>query len=117
MTASDIENVKAYVHDKFQSLPRIEEKLESTNNKITYLVKKVNQLSKAQGTSSSQSLTSERLKGIAEKLRDIGLVIEYTDGRGYMKLKALDQRGIDNLKRMNTLFPASMVESYLENFG
>lgn len=115
MVLSDIESVRAFVQEKIQSLPRIEEKLESTNTKVTYLVRKVNQLSKAQVGAGINALTQDRLMRVAEKLRNLGLTIEYSDGRGYIKLKALDQRGLDNLKRMNTVFPISMIESYLEN--
>jgi len=115
MALSDIENVRAFVQEKFRTLPRIEEKLESTNNKILYLVRKVNQLSKAQGGAGINALTQERLMRVAEKLRDMGIAIEYTDGRGYIKLKALDQRGVDTLKRISTVFPISMVESFLDN--
>ena len=115
MALSDIDNVRAFVQEKFKTLPRIEEKLESTNTKILYLVRKVNQLSKAQHGAGTNALTQERLIRVAEKLRDLGLTIEYTDGRGYLKLKPLDQRGLDTLKRLSTVFPISMLEGFLEN--
>ena len=115
MALSDIDNVRAFVQEKFKTLPKIEEKLESANTRILYLVRKVNQLSKAQGVSGTAALTQERLMRVAEKLRDMGLTIEFTDGRGFLKLKALDQRGLDNLKRLSTVFPIAMIESFLEN--
>ena len=116
MALSDIDNVRAFVQEKFKTLPRIEEKLESTNTKILYLVRKVNQLSKAQGVAGSNSaLTQERLMRVAEKLRDMGLTIEYTDSRGFLKLKALDQRGLDVLKRMSTVYSIEMIEGFLDN--
>jgi len=97
---------------------RIEEKLESQNTKITYLVKKINRLTKAQATGAGvNAVTQERLLRIAEKLRRLGLIIEYSDGMGFLKLKAHDQKGLDAIKKMNTIFPISMVESFLENIG
>ncbi len=115
MVPNDIDQVRRFINEKMQRLPRIEEKLESTHNKILYLVKRINQLSKARGGISASVPTQERLMSIAEKLRDLGIIIEYTDGRGYAKLKALDQRGIDMIKKMNTVFPLSLIESFLEN--
>jgi len=115
MVLHDIESVRAYVREKVGALPRIEERLDSTNTKIQYLVKKVNRLSKAQTGADVNALTQERLMLLAEKLRRLGLTIEYTDGFGYIKLKALDTRGLDNLKRLNDVFPISMIESFIEN--
>jgi hypothetical protein len=115
MALSDIDNVRAFVQEKFKTLPRIEEKLESTNTKILYLVRKVNQLSKAQSVGGNNALTQERLMRVAEKLRDMGLTIEYTDSRGFLKLKALDQRGLDVLKRMSTVYSIEMIEGFLDN--
>jgi hypothetical protein len=95
--------------------PRIEEKLESTQNRLLYLIKKVNQLSKAQRNTGTGAVTKDRLMQCAERLRKAGLGIEHTDGRGFVKLRALDQKGLDNLKRLNTMFPMSLVESFLDN--
>ena len=96
--------------------PRIEEKLESQNTKITYLVRKINMLSKAQATGAGvNAVTQERLMQVAEKLRRLGVSVEYSDGLGYLKLKAYDQKGLDTIKKMNTIFPISLVESFLEN--
>lgn len=114
MAISDIENVRRFVQEKMACLPRIEEKLESNNNKILYLIKRINQLARSRAGGET-SITQERLLRVVERLRKIGLVIEYTDGRGYVKLKALDQRGLDNLKKINTIFPISLIESFLDN--
>jgi hypothetical protein len=115
MVLNDIEGVRRLVDEKMQRLPRLEEKLESANTKILYLVKRINQLSKARSGAGINAPTQERLMRIAERLRDLGVIIEYTDGRGYAKLKPLDSRGTDCLKRMSTVFPISLIESYLEN--
>ncbi|HDS30567.1 MAG TPA: hypothetical protein ENN67_05925 [Firmicutes bacterium] len=115
MVHKDIDGVRQQVDDKMQRLPRLEEKLESANTRILYLVKRVNQLSKYRGDGAGSAPTQERLMRVAEKLRDLGVIIEYTDGRGYAKLKALDSRGNDCLKRMSTVFPLSLIESYLDN--
>lgn len=96
------------------SSPSIHQKLESTNNKILYLIKKVHQLSKRNGTGAETS-DPDRLKNLARKLARVGLSIEYADGRGCIKLRADDNRGLDNLKRLNTIFKIEMVESFLEN--
>ncbi len=117
MVPNDIDNVRAYVQEKIQTLPRIEERLDSANTKIQYLVRKVNLLSKAQTGAGANALTQERLMRLAEKLRNLGLTIEYSYGRGYIKLKPLDQRGLDILKRMNDVFPVSMIESFIDNSG
>ena len=115
MVMNDIEGVRRLVDERMRRLPRLEEKLESANHKILYLVKRLNQLSKARSSAGIDAPTQERLMRLAEKLRDLGIVIEYTDGRGYAKLKALDSRGTDAIKRMNTIFPISLIESYVEN--
>lgn len=95
------------------SSPSIQEKLESTNNKILYLIKKVNQLSKSRnGTGVSDP---ERLKNLDRQLAKVGMSIEYADGRGCVKLRADDKRGLDNLKRLNTIFKIDVVESFIEN--
>jgi len=117
MVLNDIDSVRAYVQEKIQTLPRIEERLDSANTKIQYLVRKVNLLSKAQTGAGINAMTQERLMRLAEKLRNLGLTIEYSDGLGYVKLKALDQRGLNILKRMNDVFPVSMIESFIENSG
>ncbi len=117
MVQSDLSNENAFIQEKIQSLPRIERKLESTNKKIVYLVKRINQLSKTQNGGGIEALTQERLIRVAEKLRNLGLLIEYSDGRGYLKLKAIDQKGLDTLKRLNTVFPISIIESFLDNTG
>jgi hypothetical protein len=95
--------------------PSIQEKLESTNNKILYLIKKVNQLSKSGSGTGAIDSDPDRLKNLARKLARIGLSIEYTDGRGCIKLRADDNRGLDNLKRLNTIFKIELVESFIEN--
>jgi hypothetical protein len=117
MVISDIENVRRYVQDRMGCLPRIEEKLESTSTKIQYLLKRIDQLSKARVAHGDNNLSQQRLLRVVERLRKIGLMVEYTDGRGYVKLKAVDQIGLDTIKRMNTLFPISLIESYLDNNG
>jgi len=93
---------------------RLEEKLESNSHKILYLVKRINQLSKSRG-GQSVILTKDRLLRLAERLRDRGVVIDYTDARGYAKLKAIDQRGIDTLKKLNAVFHIDQIESFLDN--
>jgi len=115
MVLSDIDSVRRYVQEKVSRLPRIEEKLESNNTKILYLIKRINQLSKTRSDGDATGVTQERLLRVVEKLRQMGLMVEYTDGRGYVKLKANDQRGLDNIKRLNTIFPLSMIESFLDN--
>ena len=115
MVVSDIDNVRRYVQEKMAALPRIEERLESNATRIQYLVKRVEQLSKARADQGVDGITQQRLLRVVEKLRNIGLMVEYTDGRGYVKLKAVDQRGLDNLKRINTIFPISLIESFLDN--
>lgn len=97
------------------SSPNIREKLESTNNKILYLIRKVNQLSKSRNGKDGSTVDPERMRVLARKLGRIGLSIEYTDGRGCIKLRADDKRGLDNLKRLNTIFSIETVESFLEN--
>lgn len=97
------------------STPNIREKLESTNNKILYLIRKVNQLSKSRNGQGGLTVDPERLRDLARKLGRIGLSIEYTDGHGCIKLRADDKRGLDNLKRLNTIFSIEAVESFLEN--
>ncbi|MCX6646665.1 MAG: hypothetical protein NTY09_09945 [bacterium] len=94
--------------------PSIHEKLESTNNKILYLIKKVNQLSKSSIGSGTVD-DPDRLKNLARKLSKVGLSVEYTDGHGCIKLRADDNRGLDNLKRLNTIFKIEEVESFIEN--
>jgi len=114
MVNSDLERIKpTLVTGPDRS--DIEQKLESTHNKLLYLIKKVNQISRSRTTSSVDDLTQDRLIRAAERLRRAGLSIEYTDGRGYVKLKAIDQKGIDNLKKLNTIFSISLVESFLDN--
>ena len=115
MVLSDIDSVRRYVQEKVGCLPRIEEKLESNHTKILYLIKRINQLSKARSNGDGSGVTQERLLRIVERLRQIGLLVEFTDGRGYVKLKAADQKGLDNIKRLNTIFPLSMIESFLDN--
>jgi hypothetical protein len=113
MVISDNESVRKYVQEKMAALPRLEEKLESNQNRILYLVKRIEQLSKSK--TAKEGLTQERLLNIVEKLRNIGLMVEYSDGRGFIKLKAVDQRGLDNLKKLNTIFQFTMIESFLDN--
>jgi hypothetical protein len=115
MANGDIEKVKRYVEEQMQALPRIEEKLESNNNKILYLIKRLNQLAKARGAASEGTLTQQRLVRLAERLHRLGVVVEYADGRGCVKLRPIDQRGVETIKRLNMLFPVSLVESFLEN--
>jgi len=113
--APDDNNVRAFIPSNGK-LPKIEEKIESQNTKITYLVRKINRLSKAQTTGAGiNAVTQERLLTVAEKLRSLGIAIEFSDGLGYLKLKAYDQKGLDTIKKLNTMFPISMVESFLEN--
>jgi hypothetical protein len=114
MVTSDMDNVRQYVQEKMESLPRIEEKLESYNTKILYLVKRINNLSKVKGADDAE-VTPDRLKRVVERLGHLGLMVEYSDGRGFVKLKAVDQKGLDTIKRMNTVFPISMIESFLDN--
>ena len=101
--------------EKTDLLPKLEEKVESNSNKILYLIRKLNQISRVQNEPSAFALTQQKLIRIAEKLRTVGLVIEYTDGRGCLKLKPIDQKGIETLKKLNTIFPIQVVESFLEN--
>jgi hypothetical protein len=110
-TNTNSANRESYVY----SSPSIHEKLESTNNKILYLIKKVNQLSKSGSGIAAVESDPDRLKNLAKKLAKIGLSIEYTDGRGCVKLRADDNRGLDNLKRLNTVFKIEVVESFIEN--
>jgi hypothetical protein len=113
MVITDIESVRKYVQEKMGCLPRIEEKLDSNSQKILYLVRRISQLTKSR-VAGDNALTQDRLIRIVERLRQIGLTVEYTDGRGYVKLKATDQRGLDSIKKMNTVFPASLIESFLD---
>ncbi len=115
MVANDTKDGMTFVERKIASLPLIEEKLESANTRITYLVKKLNRLSKASEGAGINALTQDRLLRVAEKLRDLGVIIDYSDGRGYLKLKAVDQKGLDTMKKINTIFPISVIESYLDN--
>jgi hypothetical protein len=117
MVTHDIENVRKYVQERMGCLPRIEEKLESTSNKIQYLVRRIDHLSKNRNNGEDCALTNERLHRIVERLDRLGLIVEYTDGRGYVKLKAVEQRGLDAIKRMNTIFQISLIESYLDNLA
>ena len=94
---------------------RLEEKVESNSNKILYLIRKLNQVSRTHNEPTAFALTQQKLIRIAEKLRTVGLVIEYTDGHGCLKLKAIDQKGVETLKKLNTVFPIQVVESFLEN--
>jgi hypothetical protein len=115
MENEDIEKVRRYVQEKLQALPRIEEKLESNNNKILYLVKRINQLAKARSAAPDSTLTQQRLVRLAERLHRLGIIVEYADGRGCVKLRAVDQRGAEIIKRMNSVFPVHLVESFLES--
>ena len=115
MEAENFGNEQIPAREYRSATERLEDKIESNNQKILYLVKRIRDLDKGRNGTKTNGVTSDRLRTVAEKLRDKGLMIEYADGRGYLKLKAVDQRGIDHLRKLNTLFTVDHIESFLEN--
>lgn len=115
MGTEGLDRTRRIIQTQMNDSPRLEEKVESNSNKILYLVKRINQLSKSIGTGSHPGMSQERIMRLAERLRDKGIVVEYTDARGVLKLKGVDRRGLDNIKKLSAHFMLEMVECWLEN--
>ena len=115
----EIEGLKRFVKDKLRRLPGIESKVISQEQKISFLVKK---LSKMSGEDFSSEIPEpieskeEKITELKRALAENGLEVEGFDDAGFVKLKAVNEAGFFTLRKLNTIFHISTLESYFEQY-
>ena len=114
MVTGDIDGVRRYVQEKMDCLPRIEEKLESYNNKILYLVKRINQLQHARNGSGELGHTRATASSCraTEGYRPDGRIHRRSRVR---KAESSRSARIGGDKKNEYDFPIGMIESFLDN--
>jgi len=115
----EIEGMKRFIREKFRDLPKLESKLASQDHKISYLIKK---LAKLEGMDIEEEIPvpvdslDKRLGSLKRALADHGLEIAGFNELGYIRLKPTNESGFDTLRKLNTLFHISILETYFEQY-
>ena len=115
----EIESIKRFIREKFRDLPKMESKLASQDHKISYLIKK---LAKMEGMDIEEEIPvpvdslDKRLANLKRALADHGLEVVGFNELGYIRLKPSNEAGFDTLRKLNTLFHISILETYFEQY-
>jgi hypothetical protein len=115
----EIEGIKKFLREKFRDLPKIESKLASQDHKITYLIKKLARMEgmdvEIEAPQPIESLET-RLGNLKRILSDHGLEVTGFNELGYITLKPSNETGFDTLRKLNTVFHISTLETYFEQY-
>ena len=115
----EIEGMKRMIREKFRNLPKIESKLASQDHKIAYLIKK---LARMEGVEIEEEIPAPvesldmRLANLKRALADHGLEVAGFNETGYIRLKPANEAGFDTLRKLNTLFHISVLETFFEQY-
>ena len=116
---NEFEGIKRFVREKFRSLPKLEDKLASQDQKISYLIKR---LAKMEGFAIEEEIPptieslNERLGKLKRILADLGLEIIGFNEKGYIRLQPVNDAGFDTLRKLNTQFHINALETYFEQY-
>jgi len=106
--------------DKAEAIPKLESKIASQDKKITYLINKLARMDAKKNVEIEAPVRAERIE---EKLPDLkrvlinhGLEIAEFNEKGIIRLKPVNEAGFDTLRKLNTVFPLSILETYFEQY-
>ena len=115
----EVEGIKRFIREKFRDLPKIESKLASQDQKISYLIKR---LAKMEGMDFEIEAPlpiesfEDRLGKLKRVLIEYGLEVKGFNELGYISLQPVNEAGFDTLRKLNTLFHIDALEIHFEQY-
>lgn len=106
--------------DKAEAIPQLEGKIASHDKKIAYLFNKLARMDAKKAVEIEAPVRDERIEEMLPDLKRAlihhGLEIAGFNEKGIIKLKPMNEAGFDTLRKLNTLFPISILETYFEQY-